>query len=206
MKKVRYIQRALLPATFVATIFLITSCSSNQQQSEDNRDVVGERNDEVFGNNELNDNEEGQDAEFLITAAEINMEEIQLGKLAQQKGQTADVKELGKMMEDAHTKSLNELRALAERKMISIPTTSTDDAQEAYNELDEESGSDFDKAYVDKMVSEHKDAISTFEDATTDSDDADIRNWAEASLPGLRTHLDHSINSQNKLISYNSSN
>jgi hypothetical protein len=56
------------------------------------------------------------------------------------------------------------------------------------------------------MVSEHKDAIETFEDASTDSNDSDIKNWATVSLPGLRTHLNHSVDLQNNLTANNSQN
>ena len=48
----------------------------------------------------------------------------------------------------------------------------------------------------DMMVKGHKDAISKFEKASKDCDDADIRAWALATLPALRTHLDHSLTCQ----------
>ena len=193
MKKTNYIKEALLQVTFVTTVLiLIASCGYNQKP-KDTKDVAEEHNDAKFDNNK-----QEKDAQFLVNAAEINLEEIQLGKLAQQNGKTTHVKELGKMMEDAHTKSLTDLTALAQTKMITIPTSPTDDAQDAYNKLNKKSGNDFDKAYADMMVSEHKDAISTFEKASTDGNDTDIRNWATASLPDLRAHLDHSIDCQEK--------
>lgn len=188
-----YIKGALLQVTFVTAILLFTSCANNQKP-QDPKVVAKEHNEAKFDTNK-----QEKDAQFLVNAAEINLEEIQLAKLAQQKGGSADVKELGKKMEVAHTKSLNDLKVLAKSKMITIPTTATDDAQDAYKDLNEESGSDFDKAYADKMVSGHKDAIAAFEDASTDCEDTDIKNWARASLTDLRTHLDHSIVSQKKL-------
>jgi putative membrane protein len=53
------------------------------------------------------------------------MAQIQLGQLAQQRGQTTHVKELGKKMEDAYTKSQRDLTALANSKRITIPTSQT---------------------------------------------------------------------------------
>lgn len=204
MKKPEYINQAILKVTMVAAVFLMVSCDNQNRNDSrdlnDSRETAGESNDAILFEN----NDQEKDAQFLVNAAEINLEEIQLGQLAQQKGGTADVKELGKMMEDAHTKSLNDLKALAERKMITIPTSSTQDAKEAYRELNEESGSDFDEAYADKMISKHKEAIETFEDAAEDIEDVDIKNWASSSLSGLRTHLDHSQKCQNNLTAYNS--
>lgn len=200
MKKFTFTKETMIQATFIAFILLVTSCGFNQK-SNDTKDVAEERNDEKF-----DDNKQKKDAQFLVNAAEISLEEIQLGQLAQQKGGTAEVKELGKMMEDAHTKSLNDLKVLAKSKMITIPTSPTDDAQEAYKELNEDTGNDFDKAYADMMVNEHNDAIETYEDASEDSNDNEIKNWARTSLPGLRTHLEHSVDCQNNLTAYNSQN
>ncbi len=190
MKKNSYIKEALLQVTFVITILLIASCSNNPKP-EDTKDVAEEHNNAKFDNNK-----QENDAQFLVNAAEINMEEIRLGQLAQQNGRTTHVKELGKMMEDAHSKSLKDLTVLANSKMITIPTSPTDNAQDAYKKLNNKSGNDFDKAYADMMVSGHKDAIAAFEKASTDCNDTDIINWATASLPGLRKHLDHAINCQ----------
>ena len=192
MKKINYFKGALLQVIFVATILLIASCGNNQKQV-DTRDVAEEQNEAKFDNNK-----QEKDAQFLVNAAEINLKQIQLGRLAQQKGSTTQVKELGKMMEDSHTKSQRDLTALAKSKRITIPTSATNDTRDAYEDLNKKSGNDFDKAYADKMVSQHEDAIETFENATTDNYDADIKNWAIASLPELRTHLNHSIECQKK--------
>ena len=199
MKKTSYFKEVLIMVTFVTAVLLVTS-SENNQKAEDTKEVAEEQNDEKFDNNK-----QEKDAQFLVNAAEIDREEIQLGKLAQQKGVTTHVKELGKMMEEAHTKSLNDLTALANSKMITIPTSQTEDAQDAYKNLNEKSGNDFDKAYADMMVSEHKDAIAAFEKLSTDGNDTDIKNWATVSLPELRKHLDHSIECQKKCDENNSS-
>lgn len=213
MKKNRYMNVAVLLASFVAITLLIPSCSPTQD-SNNSDEFADDRNDSDFGAQNLDDSNrdnanfdndrQGKDAEFLINAAEINLEEIQLGKLAQEKGGTEEVKALGKMMEEAHSKSLIDLTALAKRKMITLPSSSTNDAQGTYDNLSEESGDDFDKAYADKMVSEHKDAIAAFEDASTDSEDMDIQNWARSSLPALRKHLEEAVDCQNNLMAYNS--
>jgi putative membrane protein len=192
MKKTNYLKKALIQVTFVSTIFLIASCSNNQKP-EDTKDVAEEHNDAKFDTNK-----QEKDAQFLVNAAEINLEQIELGQLAQQIGRTKHVKELGKMMEDVHTKSLNDLNILAKSKMVSIPSSPTDNAKDAYKTLNKKSGNDFDEAYADMMVSTHKDAIDVFEKASTNGNDTDIKNWATVSLPQMRSHLDHSIDCQKK--------
>lgn len=192
MKKTSYFKKALLLVAFVAPVLFMASCG-NSQKSRDAGDVAQEQNEKRF-----DDNQQENDAEFLVKAAENNLKQIQLGQLAQQKGTSAQVKELGKMMEDAHTKSQNDLTALARNKMMTIPTSLNADDRDAYEDLNEKSGNDFDQAYVDMMVDKQEDAIETFETATTDRYDTDIKQWAIATLPELRTNLNHSLALQKK--------
>ena len=181
------------------TVFLLTICiliktvtlpSCNNSKPEDTKEVAEESNEAKF------DNTNEKDAAFLVAAAEIHLEEIQLGQLAQKNGQMTDVKELGKMMEEEHTKAFKDLQALSSQKQITIPLALTDDGKEANKKLLSKSGKDFDKAYCDMMVKGHKDAIDKFKKASTNATDPDIRKWASDMLPALQTHLDHSITCQ----------
>ena len=187
MKNLIKTPRTIVYLTYCTIIFFLSSCGNNSKP-EDTKEVAEEHNDAKFDNKK-----QEKDAQFLVNAAEINLEEIKLGQLAQEKGNASHIKELGKMMEDAHTKSLAELIALAKTKIITIPTSPTDNAMDAFKKLDAKSGNNFDKEYADMMVSGHKDAISTFEKAAENCEDADIKNWASTMLPDLRKHLDHAI-------------
>jgi putative membrane protein len=193
MKNSSNIKTVILLLSFASTTaLLLPSCSTNDKP-EDPKETAEKQNEVKFDTNK-----QQKDAQFLVDAAEMNMEEIRLGQLAQQKGTSAHVKELGKMMEDAHTKSLRDLTVLAKSKNITIPSSPTDDAHDSYRKLNDKTGNDFDKAYTDLMVDKHEDAIDTFEKAASNSNDIDIRNWATTSLAQLRTHLNHSVEYQKK--------
>lgn len=187
MKKSK--SKVLLATFIIATMFGTTACNNNKPK--DAKDVAEEKNDQKFENK---NNE--KDAQFLVNAVEINREEISLGKLAQQKGNTSHVRELGKMMEKEHTQNLADVTALAKTKNISIPSSETKSSQDAFEKLNKESGNDFGKEYSNMMVSGHKDAIALFEKASTDCTDPEIKAWAAATLPALRTHLVNSLNCQ----------
>jgi len=176
-----------LRGTLVAAVLLIAFTGLSQDPKESR--LVGDKQSEEKGDYKRQE----RDAQFLVRAAEMNLAAIRLAQLAQQKGGSAQVKELGKKMEDAHTKSLNDLTALAKSKKITIPTSSTDNAQEVYKKLKLKSGNEFDRAYAELMVTDHQDAIAAFEKASLESSDTDIQDWATVSLAELRTHLDHSI-------------
>jgi putative membrane protein len=181
-----YKSLSIIAPLVISLLFTQYACMDNKK--EDSKEVAEDKNDLKF---ESNENE--KDAQFLVEAAAINREEISLGKLAQEKGNIRHVKQLGKMMEDDHTKALAELTTLAKTKNISLPTSQTEDGQVAYKKLNDKSGNDFGKEYCNMMVKGHKKAIELFEKASAECTDLDIRAWATATLPTLRTHLEHAI-------------
>jgi putative membrane protein len=174
-----------------SSAMFLSSCSENK--TVDSKEIAQEENMDNLSDDEKEVVvlENDGPTVFLMKVAEMQLEEISLGKLAQQKGTTTHVKELGKMMEQDHTKSLSEVQALAQAKTVAIPTVATKDSNDAYEKLNGKTGNDFDKDYSDMMVKHHEDAIDLFEKASTDSEDAEIRAWAGQKLPGLKTHLDH---------------
>ncbi len=181
----------LVASLIIMIVFAFISCNGDKKP-EDTKVVAEEHNDAKF------DNAKEDDAKFLVTAAEINLEEIQLGQLTQKNGMIKDVKDLGKMMETDHSGALKDLQALAAKKQITIPASLTDNGKDAYKKLMEKKGKDFDKAYCGMMVDGHKAAIDKFEKASTGAADPDIKAWAASMLPALRMHLDHSIACQAK--------
>jgi len=197
-KQIEFLKTSIGDVAYVTlslslVLILVFSSCSNNNKPEDTKEVASEHNDAKFDNAKAED-----DAKFLVSAAEINLEEIQLGQLAQGNGTIAEVKDLGKMMESEHGKALIDLKALADKKQITIPTAITDDGQQAYKKLADKKGNEFNKAYCDMMVEGHKDAIGKFEKASMDATDPDIKEWASSMLPALRMHLDNSINCQKK--------
>ena len=57
-----------------------------------------------------------KDKTFVQNAAKGGMMEVAMGKMAEQSGQSADVKSFGKRMVTDHSKANNELMMLAEKK------------------------------------------------------------------------------------------
>lgn len=186
-------KRSFLYLGFLSlSLFVIHSCDNGNP--DDTKEMAEDQNEERF-----DDRKSEKDADFLVDAAAINLEEIKLGELAQQRGTLKDTKDLAKMMVDEHTAALSELKKLAASKSITIPVSITEDGQDAYEGLNsEDTGMDFDKEYCDLMVKGHKSAIRKFEKASSNAEDPDIRNWASSMLPSLRTHLEHSNACQEK--------
>lgn len=183
MKRTNVFSKMLLGAAMVTLSLGTVSCKDDKN---DPAEVAEEQNEEKFDDN---DNKE-EDSEFLVEAAEINMMEIELGKLAQQKAMNADVKEYGRMMESEHMKASDETKKLAESMNVSLPMATGEDTKEAMEDLNDEKGIDFDKKYISMMIDGHKEAIDEMEEASENASSEEIRMWAANMLPSLRQHLD----------------
>lgn len=179
---------ALLAATCAFTSCKNNETTNNESKAEDQQEVAEEHNDAKF---ETRADE--KDAEFMVDAATINLEEIRLSQIAATNGKLQEVKDLAAMMVTDHQKAYDQMKELAAKKQISIPTALPDKEKEEADKLSGKMGKEFDKDYCDKMVNGHKDAITKFEKASTDAADADIRMWATEMLPSLRKHLDHAM-------------
>ncbi|HEX4456432.1 MAG TPA: DUF4142 domain-containing protein, partial [Polyangia bacterium] len=101
-----------------------------------------------------------------------------------------DVKKFGKKMVTDHTKANNELKKLAKKKSLNLPTAMTADQKTTYDRLAAMKGADFDTAYMDAMVKDHDEDVADFKKEADGGQDADLKAWAGKTLPVLQTHDD----------------
>jgi putative membrane protein len=139
------------------------------------------------------------DADFAVAAADGGMLEVALGKLAMKKGTSSAVRKLGTQMVTDHSKANMELKALAAEKHIAIPAAMSEKCQKVESDLKEKNGSDFNKAYADLMVKDHKDDIDDFKKEAEKGNDTQVSTWAKNTLPILEHHLMMSEDVQKKL-------
>ena len=140
--------------------------------------------------NSTNANTANPGESFWKEAAAGGIAEVELGKLAQTKAQNAEVKRFAQMMVAEHTKSNDELRSLAMKKNIVLPTAPEPRHQAAMQEMQNRSGAEFDRAYVDAMVRDHESAVQLFESQAQSGTDAEAKEFAVKTLPTLRQHLE----------------
>ena len=159
------------------------SCNSGTDNKEDSVDSAREAN-----NSAPSTNTDASD--FMTKAASGGMLEVQLGQMAQQKGVSQRVKDFGLMMIRDHSKNNDELKMIAQQKGLTLPQTLSDDNQKMVSKLSEEKGNDFDKAYIDMMVNDHKEDIDEYEKAVNNIGDPAIKAFAKNTIPTLQMHLD----------------
>jgi putative membrane protein len=139
------------------------------------------------------------DADFAVAAADGGMMEVALGKLAMKKGTSSSVRKLGTQMVTDHSKANMQLKALAAEKHIAIPADMSEKCQKVASDLEAKNGNEFNKAYADLMVKDHKDVIDDFKKEAEKGNDTQVSAWAKNTLPTLEHHLMMAEDVQKKL-------
>lgn len=185
--------------------------ATNQQQ--DNA-AIGTGGDAA--NNELGFG----DKDFVEDQLAAGTAEIELGKLATQKGSTAEVKQFGQMMIDDHTRAGNELKQAVSRFNVTAPAGLEGDHKDLHERLSKLQGAEFDREYMQAMVENHREVVDQLESRVerqpqgTSGDNAQrnstanqnaqpsaersdnpatmaVNQWAAKTLPAAQQHLQH---------------
>lgn len=173
-----------------------TSCGNNN--SSDSKDQAEQANDAKIDSAKATDTSNATtstmadmkpDADFAVAAADGGMMEVELGKLAQQKAVSKEVRDFGAMMVKDHSAANDELKSAAQAKNITLPATLSDKCQKKVQDLTAKSGTDFDKAYTKLMVDDHKEDIDAFKKEADKGNDAQLAAWAKGKIPILEHHL-----------------
>jgi putative membrane protein len=126
---------------------------------------------------------------FAKKAAQGGMAEVQLGRLATNKASSQKVKDFGQKMVDDHSKANEQLKSIASRQNIHLPSALSGKDQTLYNRLSTLSGAEFDKAYMGAMVKDHQTDISEFQAEANSGRNSALKNFAASTLPTLQQHL-----------------
>lgn len=129
------------------------------------------------------------DPDFAVDAADQDMLEMQLGKIALKNSSNQEIKDFGQMMIDDYTTANNKLIALAKQKNIVLPSSPSQKNLKHINDLNDRTGDDFDKHYIDFIVANHKRTLRLFENASRNADDVELKAFATNRLPIIKKHL-----------------
>lgn len=137
----------------------------------------------------INGNVSTSDRRFVRGAVQGGMGEVELGKLAAEKGSTDEVKKFARCMVDDHSKAANQLKQIASEKGIAVPQQLSARDRALKDRLSKLSGEEFDKAYLSDMVKDHTQDAADFQRERTSGADSDIRDFAAKTLPTIQDHL-----------------
>jgi putative membrane protein len=130
------------------------------------------------------------DSSFAVKAATANMAELKVLQAGLDNGSSKELKAHAKMMMADHKKLGAGMKAYADKKGYTLPADDGGKGDDVIASLGKNNkGADWDKAWVDHMVSAHEDAISMFEKGQKDVKDDELRTMITNALPTLRAHL-----------------
>lgn len=138
----------------------------------------------------MSKNVSSADKEFVDKAAQGGMAEVQLGQMAASKAQSADVKAFGQKMVQDHSNANTELKSVAAKQGVSLPTEVSAKQKEDMDKLSKLSGAAFDKEYVKMMVADHEKDVAEFQKQSEAGTDAELKSFAAKTVPILKAHLE----------------
>src|SRR6266498_3785328 len=108
--------------------FLFMACNNGGKDSVQKADSMNEAKSDSNRTGDSTNKKAGMlgvsesTASFMTGVADVSMTEVKLGQLAQEKGSNARIKAFGQMMVNDHSKANDELKSLAGKKNVSLPT------------------------------------------------------------------------------------
>jgi putative membrane protein len=124
---------------------------------------------------------------FVKGHLEDGAREVELGRLAEERATSPQVKEFARTMVADHSQAAEELRAIARSENIELDLDQ-DSVRDERERLAKLSGAEFDREYMEKMVDDHEKAVNDLE-RHVDSDHPQLRQFASSKLPVVRQHL-----------------
>jgi putative membrane protein len=139
------------------------------------------------------------DKKFLAMAAQSDQNEIALSKLAEQKATNPAVKAFAEKMISEHTQMTESMKPFADSWGLTAPAGPDPDTQKELDKLNGLSGNDFDKEYMDQMVTDHAKALSAFTTEAKDTKDVKFRAAVIKGKTAVAAHKNMAYDLKKKL-------
>jgi len=124
---------------------------------------------------------------FIKAAIEGDIAEVDIGKLAQEKGESDAVKQFGAMLVKDHGAHKAKAEQVANELGVTPPTGSSFSSKATYTKLKLLSGASFDRSFAKSMVKDHEEDIKEYKKESSKTDAAG--QLAKETLPVLQKHL-----------------
>ena len=124
---------------------------------------------------------------FLKKAIEGNFAEVEMGKLAQQNGQSEVVKKFGQMLSDDHSAANQKAIDVAKSMGMTPPDAPSAKQKAEYDKMSKMSGAKFDRDFATHMVADHEKDIAEYKKEAKQADAAGA--YAKDQIDVLQKHL-----------------
>lgn len=183
---------AVLLAAATATAQMSGASGAQAQPSMPNpQQMPGNANPGVTGaGNNAPTPQQFSDQAFVRKTLEGGETEVQLGQLAQEKSQSADVKQFAQRMVHDHTELGDKMmKPIAKQIGVSEPKGPSKKDKQLIARLQGLSGNDFDQAYIQAMVKDHKQDLKEFKDEGQATQDPNLQKATQVGTNMISQHL-----------------
>jgi putative membrane protein len=179
--------RQLLPS--LAIMLLLSAPAFAQQQMGGPQHNAAQRN--AAQQQELSQ----KDLDFIRNAAMGGMTEVELGKIAEQKAHSPDVKSFGARMVHDHSRANDQLTTIAKERGVPVPQQLDTEHMQIRDRLAKLQGGAFDRSYIRMMVVDHDKDIKAFRQEAQTGHDRELKRFARETLAMVEQHdkLAHDI-------------
>ena len=141
------------------------------------------------GPDSLANQQASADQAFVRKALEGGAAEIQLGQLAQQKSQSEDVKQFAQKMVEEHTQLSEQMKPIAQQLGVKEPKGPSKKDKQLMAKLEGLSGPQFDEAYIQAMVKDHKEDLKEFKNEAQSALNQNVKQAAQQGAGVISQHL-----------------
>ena len=170
--------KRILTTLLAASLFL--GCATDRGGLEPAANVVTGSGSRVVG---------PADSNFAREACQAGVAEVEIGKLAARNTKNADVRALARRIASDHSQAEKELAQLFARKGLPPEREMAPPFRTSLDRLAALKGREFDHAFKEQVIEDHRSAIDLFEKQADQGTDPDLKAFAQRHLPHLREHL-----------------
>ncbi|SFG41605.1 DUF4142 domain-containing protein [Pontibacter chinhatensis] len=170
-----------------AGALLLASCDSGSTNEQNTTEATSGTTAAASADTTLTDDKR----ELMEFAAQNNMLQVELGKIATDQGTSDAVKAYGRNLVDWYTTKQKELSELAQENNVSLPQQMNEEGTKHLSELRE--AKNFNEEYWEQLTDAQKKAIDEFDSKVKDIEQSDATAfslWARNTLKELQAQYE----------------
>jgi putative membrane protein len=147
------------------------------------------RPDDKHHEDKASDDKKFSDTHFVDHAYTAGQNEVLMNRMALQRTRNEDVRKFAQKMLEDHGKNNQELTLVVSELRIAVPDKPLPEQEKDMRHLVSNEVKDFDKEFMDHMVTDHEKAVKLFEQASKELKNEKLKDFATKTLPTLKEHL-----------------
>ena len=137
----------------------------------------------------------------MTRAARAHLADLYMANVGQVHSKNVAVKSYAGMTLKDGQQSLHDLTMLMREKSIAQPDTFDDETKQDIDRMASLFGSEFDREFINMMVTDHQRTLELFRSVSLTAHDTDVQDYVDGMIPKLDKHLRKAQELQSKLFS-----